>query len=69
MKAFLCIKKQSPQGYFSFKVEVKITVHMHTKYEVSISYGSKVIAKINVDNEQANKQTDRQTDRTKTICP
>ena len=34
---------------------------MHTKYEVSISYGSKVIAKVKVDN--------RQTNRTKTICP
>ena len=34
---------------------------MHTKYEVSISYGSKVIAKVKVDNGQANKQTDKQT--------
>ena len=32
---------------------------MHAKYEVSISYGSKVIAKVKVDN--------RHTDRTKTI--
>ena len=38
---------------------------MHAKYEVSISYGSKVIAKVKVDNRQTNKQTDR----TKTICP
>ena len=38
---------------------------MHAKYEVSISYGSKVIAKVKVDN----RQTDKQTDRTKTICP
>ena len=30
---------------------------MHAKYEVSISYGSKVIAKVKVDN----RQTDRQT--------
>ena len=29
---------------------------MHAKYEVSISYGSKVIAKVKVDN----RQTDRQ---------
>ena len=43
---------------------------MHAKYEVSISYGSKVIAKVKVDNRQTDKQTaDRQTDRTKTICP
>ena len=38
---------------------------MHAKYEVSISYGSKVLAKVKVDN----RQTDKQTDRTKTICP
>ena len=38
---------------------------MHAKYEVSISYGSKVIAKVKVDNRQIDKQTDRhlQTDR------
>ena len=46
---------------------------MHAKYEVSISYGLKVIARVKVDNRQTNKQankpTDRQTDRTKTICP
>ena len=42
---------------------------MHAKYEVSISYGSKVIAKVKVDNRETDKQTDRQTDRTKTICP
>ena len=41
-------------GIFSTKVKVK-------KYEASISYGSKVIANVKVDN--------RQTDRTKTICP
>ena len=34
---------------------------MHTKYEVSIAYGSKVIAKVNVDNRQTDKQTGRQT--------
>ena len=34
---------------------------MHAKYEVSISYGSKVIAKVKVDNRQTNRQTDRQT--------
>ena len=33
---------------------------MHAKYEVSISYGSKVIAKVKVDNRQTDKQTDRQ---------
>ena len=32
---------------------------MHTKYGVSMSYGSKVIGKFKVD---------KQTDRTKTIC-
>ena len=31
---------------------------MHTKYEVSISYGSKVIAKVKVDNRQKDKNTD-----------
>ena len=39
--------------------------HLHAKYEVSISYGSKVKAKVKVDNRQTNKQTER----TKTICP
>ena len=34
---------------------------MHAKYEVSISNGSKVIAKIKVDNRQTNTQTDKQT--------
>ena len=33
---------------------------MHAKYEVSISYGSKDIAKVKVDNRQTDKQTDRQ---------
>ena len=33
---------------------------MHVKYEVSISYGSKVIANVKVDKRQTNKQTDRQ---------
>ena len=33
---------------------------MHAKYEVSISNGSKVIAKVKVDNRQTDKQTDRQ---------
>ena len=36
---------------------------MHVKYKVSISYGSKVIAKVKVDNRQTDKQTDRQTDK------
>ena len=36
---------------------------MHAKYEVSIPYGSKVIAKVKVDNRQTNRQTDRQTDK------
>ena len=30
---------------------------MHTKYEVSTSNGSKVIANVKVDNRQTNKQT------------
>ena len=34
---------------------------MHAKYGVSISYGSKVIAKVKVDNRQIKRQTDRQT--------
>ena len=38
---------------------------MHAKYEVSISYGSKVIDEVKNDN----RKTDKQTDRTKTICP
>ena len=33
---------------------------MHAKYEVSISYGSKVIAKVKVDNRQTHRQTDKQ---------
>ena len=37
---------------------------MNAKYEVSISYSSKVITKVKVD-----RQTDKQTDRRKTICP
>ena len=36
---------------------------MHAKYEVFISYDSKVIAKVKVDNRQTDKQTDRQTDK------
>ena len=46
---------------------------MHAKYEVSISYGSKVIKKVKVYNiqtdKQTNRQTNKQTDRTKIICP
>ena len=30
---------------------------MHSKYEVSIFYGSKVIAKVKVDHRQTDKQT------------
>ena len=33
---------------------------MHAKYKVSVSYGSKVIAKIKVNNRQTNKHTKRQ---------
>ena len=33
---------------------------MHAKYEVSIFYGSKVIAKVKVDNRQTDRQRDRQ---------
>ena len=34
---------------------------MHAKYEVSISYGSKVIVKVKVDNGQTDRQTDQQS--------
>ena len=34
---------------------------IHAKYEVSISYGSKFIANVKVDNRQPNRQTDKQT--------
>ena len=34
---------------------------MHSKYEVSISYGSKVIAKVKLDNRQTDRQTNNQT--------
>ena len=78
------------KAMFSFKVKVNVTrsltlvsfervslVEYACQYEVAISYGSKVIAKVKVDNRQTDKQTDRQTnrqtnkqtDRTKTICP
>ena len=33
---------------------------MNAKYKVSISYGSKVIAKVKVDNRQTDRQTDKQ---------
>ena len=33
---------------------------MHAKYEVSISFGSKVKAKVKVDNTQTDRQTNRQ---------
>ena len=33
---------------------------MHAKYEASISYGSKVIANVKVDNRQTYRQTDTQ---------
>ena len=33
---------------------------MHTKYEVSTSNGSKVIANVKVDNRQTDRQTNRQ---------
>ena len=36
---------------------------MHAKYEVPISDGSKVIAKVKVDNRQTNKHIDRQTNK------
>ena len=36
---------------------------MHAKYEVSNSYGSKVMAKVKVDNRHTNRQTDKQTNR------
>ena len=34
---------------------------MHAKYEVSISYGSKVIANVKVDNRQTDRQTNKET--------
>ena len=34
---------------------------MHAKYEIFVSYGSKVIVKVKVDNRQADRQTNRQT--------
>ena len=34
---------------------------MHTKYEVSTSNGSKVIANVKVDNRQTDRQTNKQT--------
>ena len=36
---------------------------MHAKYVVFISYGSKVIVKVRVDNRQRDRQTNKQTDR------
>ena len=56
------------KAIFSFKVKVKVTrslslvsferaSSMHANYEVSISFGSKVIAKVKVDNRQTNRQT------------
>ena len=34
---------------------------MYAKYEVSIPYGLKGIARVKIDNRQKNKQTERQT--------
>ena len=43
---------------------------MHAKYEVSISNGSKVMAKVKVFcHRVADRQIDGFTDRTKTRCP
>ena len=63
------------KAMFSFKVKVKVTrsltlvsferaslVEYACQYEVSISYGLKVIANVKVDNRQTNKQTNKQTD-------
>ena len=61
--------QQNPKGYFSLKVKVKVTRSltlvsfersMRAKYEVSISYCSKVIGKIKIDNRQTDRQTNRQ---------
>ena len=72
---------KSEEAIFSTMVKVKVTraltfclkglnqLSMHAKYDVSISYGSKVIAKVKVDNRQTNRQTNQQTDRTKTLYP
>ena len=59
------------KSFLSFKVKVKVTRSLtlesleraslvDAKYEVSISYGSNVIAKVKVDNRQTDKKTDRQ---------
>ena len=60
---------KSKKAIFSFKVKVKVTrslilmsferaslVEYAAKYEVSICYGSRVIAKVKVDNRQTNRQ-------------
>ena len=62
-KSYFLLQGQS-QGHKVNDLVSKIKGHhkwsMHAKYEVSISYGSKVIAKVKVDNRQTDKQTDRQ---------
>ena len=81
------VAKKVQKAILSFKVEVKVTRSLTlvsferaslVEYacqisEVSISYCSKVIAKVEVDNRQTNrqtnKQTNRQTDTTKTVFP
>ena len=76
-------RQQNRKSYFSFKVKVKVTdLGIIWKGIISevcmpnmkpLSYSSKVITKVKVDNRQTDRQTNRltnrQTDRTKTICP
>ena len=69
---YIAVHPTAVSENFSRKAKVKVTRCnfkgnlewiMHAKYEVSISYSSKVIAKVKVDNRQAEKQTKKQTDR------
>ena len=62
-KLFLASRSKSrPQGHWPWcHLKGHHKWSMHAKYEVSISYGSKVIAKVKVDNRQINRQTHRQT--------
>ena len=63
-KLFLASRSKS-RSLILVSFERVSLVEYASKYEVFIYYGSKVKAKVKVDN----RQTDKQTDRTKTICP